>query len=79
MRPAPPLLVFLLAAAVFAGLGCSNQQDRVFSNRRLLRGDGGLGTTTSLTLTPDRDTYVGTQVSIKNAPLLVGTDGALQA
>jgi hypothetical protein len=79
MRPAPPLLAFVLAAAVLAGSGCSNQQDRVFSNRRLLRGDGGLGTTTTLTLTPDRDTYAGTEVSIKNAPLLVGTDGPLQA
>ena len=79
MRPAPPLLVFLLTAALLAGSGCSNKQDKVFSNRRLLRGDGGLGTTTSLVLTPDRDTYAGTEVSIKNAPLLVGSDGPLQA
>src|SRR5512140_980511 len=79
MRPAPPLLVLFLAAALFAGSGCSSQQDRVFSNRRLLRGPGGLGSTTSLTLTPDRDTYVGTAKSILDAPLLVGTDGPLLA
>jgi hypothetical protein len=38
-----------------------------------------LGTTTSLILTPDRDTFVGTGVSIKNSPIPVGTDGPLTA
>ncbi|HET9950934.1 MAG TPA: hypothetical protein VFS09_03975 [Candidatus Eisenbacteria bacterium] len=79
MRPAPPLLILLLAAAVFAGSGCSKQQDKLFANRRLLRGEGGLGTTTSLILTPDRDTYAGTAKSILDSPALVGTDGPLEA
>jgi len=79
MRPAPPLLPIILLAAVLAGSGCSNEQDKIFSNRRLLRGEGGLGTTTSLILTPDRDTYVGTEKSILDSPVLVGTDGSLLA
>jgi len=79
MRPSAPLVLFLLALSLAALSGCSTRQDKVLANKRILRGPGGLGTTTRLSLTPDRDTYVGTSRAIFSPTLLVGVDGSLQA
>jgi hypothetical protein len=79
MRPLAPLLALLLVAFLAASSGCSTRQDKILANKRLLRGPGGLGTTTRLSLTPDRDTYVGTGRAFFSPTLLVGVDGPLEA
>ena len=79
MRPSALWLALLLAASLAALVGCSTRQDKLLANKRLLRGPGGLGSTTRLVLTPDRDTYVGTSRSFFFPTLLVGTVGPLQA
>src|SRR5690349_17898247 len=79
MRPSAPLVLLLVLASLAALSGCSTRQDKVLANRRILRGPGGLGTTTRLSLIPDRDTYVGTSRAILSPTLLVGVDGTLQA
>jgi len=79
MRPLAPLLALLLVASLAATSGCSTREDKILANKRLLRGPGGLGTTTRLSLTPDRDTYVGTGRAFFSPTLLVGVEGSLEA
>jgi hypothetical protein len=79
MRPPAILFALLLALSLAALVGCSTRQDRLLSNRRLLRGPAGFGGTTRVVLNPDRDTYVGTSKSFFSPTLLVGVDGPLDA
>ena len=75
MRPPSLWRLLSLVALLSALAGCSTHRDKILDNKRLLR--GGLGTTTSLVLTPDRDTYVGTSKSIQTHPLAAGTHGSV--
>lgn len=80
-RPAllPPVTSILLAALVLGAPGCAKKGNKLLGNERLLRGAGGLGTTTSAVYVPDRDTYVTPGDANYGATLLVGLDGAFES
>jgi hypothetical protein len=73
-----PLLPIPLLALALALSGCSNNSDRVTGNERLIRGPGGLGSTSVETTVPDRDTYVTPGTANYGSVLLVGHDAAFE-
>ena len=69
-------LALLVASALFAG--CSEKASRLTGNERLLRGPGGLGTTSGVDTLVDRDTAVPpTGTALRGATLLVGQRGGV--
>ncbi len=80
-RPAllPPVTSILLAALVLGAPGCAKKGDKLLGNERLLRGAGGLGTTSSAVHVPDRDTYVTPGDGNYGPTLLAGSDGTFES
>lgn len=76
--PRLPIAFFLLLVLSMAW-GCSTKRDKILGNERLLRGDGGLGTTTHATVVPDRDTYAPPGTANFGSTLIVGASGAFEA
>jgi hypothetical protein len=73
-----PVALFLLLALALTW-GCSTKRDKILGNERLLRGDGGLGTTTRETVLSDRDTYASPGTANYGPTLIVGASGAFEA
>ena len=70
-----PILGLLLVCLVAAPLvGCSRKAEKLVGAGRVIRGPGGLGTTTRVQPTPDRDTYVEPGTADFGDLLIVGND-----
>ena len=75
-----PLIVSLTLACLVASLaGCSRRAEKLVGSDRLIRGPGGLGTTTRVARTPDRDTYLETGAAVFDSMLVVGQSGTFEA
>jgi hypothetical protein len=78
VRPTRLLPVPLFLAAALLVLGCSEKVQTVVGNERLIRGPDGLGTTSSSTPGPDRDTYAAPDSANRDRSLLVGNYASIQ-
>jgi hypothetical protein len=72
-------ILLLAAIALVLTAGCSSRKGKVLGNERLLRGDGGFGTTERTFSAPDRDTYVSTGDVNLGQTLVVGFDQSIEA
>lgn len=59
--------------------GCSERAERITGNARLIRGPGGLGTTTIASPVPSRDTYVTPGTVNLGTTILVGRSATFEA
>lgn len=75
-----PLIVSLTLACLLAALaGCSRRAEKLVGSDRLIRGPGGLGTTTRVARPPDRDTYLESGTAVFDSMLVVGQSVAYEA
>jgi hypothetical protein len=79
MRLRPLIAVLTVALAATVLVGCSRKAERLVGADRLIRGPGGLGTTTRVIETPDRDTYVENGTAVFDSMLLVGQSAGFEA
>ena len=78
--PLKPLIVCLTLACLVAALaGCSRRAEKLVGSDRLIRGPGGLGTTTRVARPPDRDTYLESGTAVFDSMLVVGQSGTFEA
>ena len=78
MRPSRLLPASLLLAFLILG-ACSERAERIVGNARLIRGPGGLGTTTIASPVPDRDTYLTPGTVNLGSTILVGRSATFEA
>src|SRR5436853_887447 len=79
MRFRPHIAMLLVALSVTLLVGCSRKAEKLVGADRLVRGPGGLGTTTRVIRTPDRDTYLEHGTAVFDSMLLVGQSGGFEA
>jgi hypothetical protein len=78
VRPTRLLPVSLFLAALALVLGCSEKVQTVVGNERLIRGPDGLGTTSTSSPGPDKDTYAAPDSANRDRSLLVGNYAPIQ-
>src|SRR5512144_1390914 len=79
MRLKPLIAVLVVCLTGTFLVGCSRKAERLVGADRLIRGPGGLGATTRVIETPDRDTYVENGTAVFDSMLLVGQSGGFEA
>jgi len=77
LRPLIAMLMVGLIATVL--VGCSRKAEKLVGADRLIRGPEGLGTTTRVIRTPDRDTYVENGTAVFDSMLVVGQSAGFEA
>jgi len=75
MRLGPLIAVLVVCLTATFLVGCSRRAEKLVGADRLIRGPGGLGTTTRVLEIPDRDTYVENGTAVFDSMLLVGQSG----
>lgn len=73
------VLAALIAPVAILFSGCSDEVERIVGNERLIRGPGGLGSTSFFSSNPDRDTYVTPETMNAGSTLLIGHSSSFEA